>query len=538
MTQDPVHDGVPMADICLLLEGTWPYVRGGVSSWVNQLILGLPELTFSVVFIGGKREAYSQRRYDIPANVVHMEELYIEEFWQPHVGAGKRPKTDAPRDQLTNLYRVLHHPDAPDPLMGEALLAALAEGRLQLDDVLYSRANWDVVTGGYHNHCSAPSFIDFFWTLRSIQAPLVLLAQTARQLPRARVLHSISTGYAGLLGCILKRLWRCEYVLSEHGIYTKERKIDLAQASWIGEDPMEALGGGLDSTTGYIRALWIRYFERIGLLAYRSADPIISLYAGNRQRQIKDGADPTRTRIIPNGIDLDRWGDVLALRGEGAVPVVGFVGRVVPIKDLKTFIRAIRGVVSALPEAEAWIVGPEDEDPAYAAECRSLVSSLGLEDKVRFLGFQDIRDILPQLGVMVLTSISEAQPLVILEAWCAGTPVVSTDVGSCRELIEGGTWEDRALGPAGEVVAIADPQATARAILDLLLDPTCWQAAQASGLARVHRYYGEALMIASYRDIYYAAMENTKWLVSASNFVKSSPETPTPRRLEPMSMPD
>ena len=160
-----------------------------------------------------------------------------------------------------------------------------------------------------------------------------------------------------------------------------------------------------------------------------------------------------------------------------------------------------------MPEVEGWIVGPEDEDPDYAAECRSLVASLGLEGKVHFLGFQSIQEILPKLGVMVLTSISEAQPLVILEAWCAGTPVVSSDVGSCRELIEGGEPEDRALGMAGEVVAIADPQATARAILSLLRDPQRWQAAQASGLARVRRYYGEALMLQRYRDLYRAATE-------------------------------
>ncbi len=536
MMRSLATDEAHKADICLLLEGTWPYVRGGVSSWVNQLILGLPELTFSVVFIGGKRDAYPQRRYEVPANVVHIEELYIEESWQPHGRKSGRPKRNAPGDQLLSLYRFLHDPDVPDESTGEALLASLAAGKIDLDDVLHSHENWDIVTEGYRSHCSDPSFVDFFWTLRSIQAPLVMLAQAARQFPKARVLHSISTGYAGLLGCILKQLWGCEYVLSEHGIYTKERKIDLAQASWIGEDPMEALSGGIDSGTGYIRSLWIRYFERIGLFTYRSASPIISLYAGNRQRQINDGADPTRTRIIPNGIDLQRWSDAVAKRDKGIAPVVGFIGRVVPIKDLKTFIRAIRGVVSAMPEAEAWIVGPEDEDPAYAAECHSLVASLGLEGKVRFLGFQNIQEILPQLGVMVLTSISEAQPLVILEAWCAGTPVVSTDVGSCRELIEGGTREDQALGSAGEAVAIADPQATARAILDLLLDPTRWQAAQASGLARVNRYYGEAMMLACYRDIYYAAMENTEWLVSASNYERSFPETPTPQRLEPMSM--
>ncbi|PTU73532.1 GT4 family glycosyltransferase PelF [Pseudomonas mangrovi] len=507
MSRRVVVPDVPVADVCLLLEGTWPYVRGGVSSWINQMILGLPEITFSVFFIGGQREAYPRRNYEIPANVVHIEEVFLEESWSTGVTA-KGTVRKGPADVLENLYRYFHHPDQPDIQVGEALLDAFAEGRIELADVLHSRAAWEVVSEGYRRHCSDPSFINYFWTLRTMQSPLLMLAAAARRMPRARSLHAISTGYAGLMGCILKRLWNCSFVLSEHGIYTKERKIDLAQAGWIAENPDEALSSSLDTGTGYIRTLWIRFFERIGLLVYGSADPVIALYDGNRQRQIKDGADPARTRVIPNGIDLQRWSEVLAARPEGIAPVVGLIGRVVPIKDVKTFIRSLRGVISAMPEAEGWIVGPEDEDADYAAECHSLVSSLGLEGKVHFLGFQRIQDILPKLGLMVLTSISEAQPLVILEAWCAGTPVVSSDVGSCRELIEGGDAEDRALGQAGEVVAIADPQATARAILELLRDPQRWKSAQAAGLARVHRYYGEALMLQRYRDLYRAATEN------------------------------
>ncbi len=525
----------PLTDVCLLLEGTWPYVRGGVSSWVNQLILGLPDTTFSVVFIGGQRDAYPRRNYEIPPNVLHIEEVFIEEAWQP--ARRSTPSGKPARDDLVALYDYFHNPDAPDETDGQTLLDCLAQKRLGLADVLRSRASWEVLTEGYRTHCTDPSFIDFFWTLRTIQSPMIMLAEAAERMPRARVLHSISTGYAGLLGCILQRRWDCAYVLSEHGIYTKERKIDLAQADWIAENKTETMRGS-DPGKGYIRTLWIRFFERVGLLVYRSANPIVALYKGNRQRQMKDGADPMRTRIIRNGIDLDRWTAVLEARPEGIAPVVGMIGRVVPIKDVKTFIRAVRGVVSAMPEAEGWIVGPEDEDPEYAAECRSLVSSLGLDEKVKFLGYQQIQDILPKLGVMVLTSISEAQPLVILEAWCAGTPVVSSDVGSCREMIEGGSIEDRELGKAGEVVAIADPQATTRAILDLLLDPPFWQSAQRSGLARVHRYYGEALMLASYRGLYQSAMENVEWLELDSSYEKSSQETPIPPRSRLISMPD
>ncbi|MDB1113840.1 GT4 family glycosyltransferase PelF [Pseudomonas extremaustralis] len=500
-------DEAPIADICLLLEGTWPYVRGGVSSWIHQMILGLPEFTFSVLFIGGQRSAYTSRRYEVPANVLHIEEVYLEDATRAADLRGT-PREANPQ-QLFDLYRFLHHPDPPERAMGERLLDDIANGDLTLDDVLRSRASWETLSEGYRQHCADPSFVNYFWTLRSLQSPLLMLAEASRNMPRARVLHSISTGYAGLLGCILKQRWNCTYLLSEHGIYTKERKIDLAQASWIAESSGQALNRSLDGGSGYTRTLWIRFFERIGQLAYNSADSIIALYDGNRQRQIKDGAEPSRTQLIANGIDLTQWTQVLENRAPGIAPRVGMIGRVVPIKDVKTFLRAMRGVISVMPEVEGWIVGPEEEDPEYVSECRSLMASLGLEGKVHFLGFQRIQDILPQLGLMVLTSISEAQPLVILEAWAAGTPVVSSDVGSCRELIEGGIAEDRDLGIAGKVVAIADPQATSAAILELLRSPERWLAAQASGLARVNRYYTEALMLQRYRDLYQAATENS-----------------------------
>ncbi|MCZ2337915.1 MAG: GT4 family glycosyltransferase PelF [Chitinophagales bacterium] len=283
------------------------------------------------------------------------------------------------------------------------------------------------------------------------------------RLPKARAVHSISTGYAGFMGCLLRKLWGCDFILSEHGIYTKERKIDLAQAQWIAEYPDQAVRGGLNFNSSYMRALWIRFFERLSRIIYQSANPIVALYEGNRQRQIRDGADAERTHVIPNGINLLDWQPVLSKRAFSQTPVIGLIGRIVPIKDIKTFIRSIRSIISQLPEVQAWIVGPEEEDPHYVSECRSLVNSLGLQEHIQFLGFQNIKEILPKLDVMVLSSISEAQPLVILEAWAAGTPVVATDVGACSELINGITPEDKALGAAGEVVAIADP-ALARSV--------------------------------------------------------------------------
>jgi glycosyltransferase involved in cell wall biosynthesis len=181
---------------------------------------------------------------------------------------------------------------------------------------------------------------------------------------------------------------------------------------------------------------------------------------------------------------------------------------VVPIKDVKTYIRAMRTVVNRLPEAEGWIAGPEDEDPVYAEECRELVEGLGLSNNIRFLGFQQMTELLPKVGLVVLSSISEGLPLVLLEGFAAGVPAVSTDVGSCRQLIYGLDREDQSFGAAGRVVGIADPQALAEAALELLTDRAVWHAASEAGVRRVEAYYTQERMFASYQTIY---DESTTW---------------------------
>ena len=259
---------------------------------------------------------------------------------------------------------------------------------------------------------------------------------------------------------------------------------------------------------GYIRNLWIRFFEVLGRLTYQSADPIISLYEGNRERQIIDGANADKTEVVPNGISLERFETLLESRPKSIPKVLGLIGRVVPIKDIKTFIRAMRTVCTEMPEVEGWIVGPEDEDPDYVNECKDLVKSLGLENQVKFLGFQNIFDIIPKLGLMVLTSISEALPLVILEAYASGLPCIATDVGACRELIEGQNDDDRRIGSGGAVVPIADPDATATAAINLLQNEELWHKAQQAGLERTKKYYTHKMMFDKYDETYRNALES------------------------------
>jgi glycosyltransferase involved in cell wall biosynthesis len=504
-TPTPFLESGGRADVALLLEGTYPYVRGGVSAWVHQLILGLPDLTFSVIFVGGARERRGPLAYDLPPNVVHLEEHYLS------LPRQTEPPGDLPGDPaFFAASEVLHDGFRTGaPASAQAMDAVVdhlvAEPERCRRDFLYSRRAWSDLTSRYEAGAPTRSFLEYFWTVRSMHAPLFTLAAAAARVPPARVLHVVSTGFAGFLATLLRRQRRCPLVITEHGIYTKERRIELLQADWVFDDGRPGPDTS-DVSIGYFRQLWIGFFERIGRLAYEAADAIVTLYEGNRQRQIADGAPAEKTSVLPNGIALDRFRALRARRPEAIPPVIALIGRVVPIKDIKTFIQAARLVIVQRPEVEAWIVGPDEEDPDYAAECRELARAQGVGPRIKFLGFRSVDEILPEIGLNVLTSISEAQPLVVLEGFAAGVPCVATDVGCCRELVEGAGPEDRALGPAGAIVRIADPEATARSIVELLGDRRRWMAAQQAGIARVERSYTEALMLDRYRDLYRAAM--------------------------------
>lgn len=503
-TSEPTLPKSDNVDVLLLLEGTFPYVAGGVSSWVNQIIRGYPELRFGAIFIGSQPSDYGTMRYALPDNLVHLDVVYLAENKPTSKIRPTKVKADPKMmAQVKRMHEIFHtdirHPDCPH-LFSSTMDEAHAGGKLSHETFLHSEAAWEQIKDSYLRFSTDPSFVDYFWTIRTIHTPLWRLREIAQNCPKARIYHSVSTGYAGVLGLLLKHQNPRPYILSEHGIYVKERKIDLYQAQWIKDN--RSVFDHDPSQVSYYRQIWIRFFEHLGYLTYQAADHIVALYEANRQRQLTDGAPPERTSNIPNGIDIARFAPLRATRSASPPPILCLIGRVVPIKDIKTFIRAMRSVVARLPEAQAWIAGPEEEDPDYAQECHELAERLGLAHCIKFMGFQKLTDILPQVGLVVLSSISEALPLVILEGYAAGVPTVSTDVGSCRQLVYGLPGADEAIGASGRVVRIADPEALGAAALELLTDDAAWHSASQAAIRRVETYYAQHMMFDAYRKLY------------------------------------
>lgn len=498
------HNPSTAVDVCLLLEGTYPRVTGGVAHWVAHLVERFGDLRFAVAFIGGNAGDYPAIVYPLPANVTHYGECFIHESDPDPFPRRSRSTQATVVAQVDALHQSLHQ--APDmALMSRhlrRLLPLMRPGQaLDRQQFLRGRGSWELLNRYYNAYCREPSFTDYFWTTRFMHLPLWRLVEFYETLPPARLYHAVSTGFAGFLGTVARYQSQRPLLLTEHGIYNKERKIDLLLSSTI-QDSRQFLELNR-AQMSYIRELWIHFFTSLGRFCYDASDTIVTLFEANRQRQIQDGAASQKTRCISNGIDVPRFSALRALRPATCPPVIALVGRVVPIKDVKTFIQAVFLARNTLPELQGWLVGSMEEDPEYAQECQQFARSLDLsESQLRFLGHQSVDALYPQIGLIVFSSISEGQPLVLLEAYAAGIPAVVTDVGALREMVEGAGPEDRALGPSGLVVPMAQAQTMAAAILTLMAHPQTWRAAQASAVARVERFYDSRLMERQYRDLY------------------------------------
>lgn len=491
-------------DILLLLEGTYPYVAGGVSSWVHQLIQLFPEYQFGAIFLGGKKDDYKEQLYGLPDNLAHLEVHYL--FDTDH--------KEQPENIVFNEKTFIDISKIHDGLTQSSNMEFIALTKQMAQSLffkhtisektfLYSQSSWEYIVANYQKKCPKINFLDYFWSVRNMHMPIWQLARIADNAPKARIIHSISTGYAGFLGSLLQNMHQYPFILSEHGIYVKERKIDLVRSQWI------AIGTQLEQrnavTQQYLISMWIRFFEDLARMCYSAANPIISLFNGYQEQQIIDGAPKENTIIVPNGTPIRQDFTPKSLPNSHS-PVIALIGRVVPIKDIKTFIRAMAILFEKIPDAMAWIVGPYDEDIAYYTECKELVNVLNLNQKVLFKGQQNIQTLLPTIDLMVLSSISEGLPLVIIEAFAAGIPVVATDVGACSELIYGTTGKDYALGAAGIIVEIANANSLASAASTLLENPERWKSAQKTALQRVRDYYSKDRFVDNYRKIYQEAL--------------------------------
>ncbi|PLV55729.1 GT4 family glycosyltransferase PelF [Thermotoga sp. SG1] len=461
--------------IGLILEGTYPYVTGGVSSWVHTLITHLPEFDFEIYYLKPDNKDRNVK-YEVPSNVLEIHELNIFGDFQPKSSR----KVDF--EPLEKIISAIVSGRTIESIIPFAIEFIEKNAGKSIRKMLKTKRFWNIMVKIYENFFFERGFTEYYWMIMNLFLPVINALQFVPE--KCDLYHVPSTGYASLVGINGKVMHDSPLLITEHGIYHKEREREILLSSWVPDS---------------YKPMWVQFFRIISMIAYELSDFLTTLSRKNQAYQLKLGADPEKMMVIPNAIDVDSYSFPKEPH-EGFI--VGFVGRISRIKDLKTAIRAIslaKEMIGPKKKLKFLVIGPVDEED-YFVEIKRLVNVLWLEDTVEFLGPQNVKEYYPKMDLLLLSSVSEGQPLVILEAMAAGLPIVATGVGSCREMVY-----DKD-GQCGIIVPPKDHFSMAKAIVKICEDDDLRRTFSRNSRRVVQKYRLDR-MIESYRKIYLSLIE-------------------------------
>jgi polysaccharide biosynthesis protein PelF len=469
-------------NIVLATEGTYPFHHGGVTVWCDQLINGLSEHQFHVMAItstGAERPLNT-----LPGNVKRLVQVPLWGHLPPARPAGKRA-TMRFQHVHQNFVRAVVEPDRPtavaeflNALQGMfeyAQEANLSAALLSNDALERLSAAWQEVS----RKNDTPRLSQIPFTFADALAASDLFEHYLRPLssapPPADIYHAVSNGLAALIGMMGKWVYGVPFVLTEHGVYLRERY--LSAFATPGTYP--------------VKTLLLNFLRLLSSAAYLAADVIQPGSNYNQRWELRNGADPRRIRTVYNGIDLQEFP---AAHDEPEVPTLTWLGRIDPIKDLHTLIRAFALVHAELPAAQLRLFGAAPKgNEAYLSSCHTLVKELRLGGNAHFEGRVGHPAEAYRAGnVVLLTSISEGFPYTLIEAMATGRATVSTNVGGVAE----------AVADTGFVVPPRDERAIADAALTLLQDPLLRQRLGQAARQRVMTQFTLQQSLSAYRETY------------------------------------
>lgn len=251
---------------------------------------------------------------------------------------------------------------------------------------------------------------------------------------------------------------------------------------------------------GYFRPGETRVFVAIERWLARRTHRLLAVSQRVRQELLDLGIGrPERFDVLPLGLDLERFLDAAAWRGQLRAELglgddaflVGIVARLAPIKAHEIFLRAAARIGVRVPGAHFVVVG----DGERRRPLEALAGSLALGERVRFLGWRrDLDRVYADLDVVVLTSRNEGSPVSLIEALAASRPVVATRVGGVPDLVDDGV--------TGLLAAVDDVDAVADAVVGLAASPERARAMGSAGRQRVYPAFGAERLVADVDALY------------------------------------
>lgn len=474
--------------IALVSEGTYPFAVGGVSTWCDQLIRGMPDCHWQMVAL--TVDETQKELWPRPSN---LEEARTVPLW----GACPSPRHGRPG----RLGRPGPNPAAAHSSYRALVHAMLATQHTDPDVAAVARSRFLLALRGLYEYASAGGHLcpiltgnaglavlgEAWRAARRDDLALVhavaaadLLAHLLRPLAappvRCDVVHASMNGLSMLVAMAAKWRYGTPIVLSEHGVYLRERYLQYLDDGDV---------------AGPVRVLLLAFYRSLAAAGYLIADALAPHSRYNSRWQVRNGADPERVWTMYNGVSLESFP---VADEEPDRPTIVYLGRISPIKDLHTLIRAFASVRAEVPNAALRIFGASVPAEAwYERSCRRLIAQLGLDGAAVLEGPIASPVAAYHAGTIVaLTSISEGFPVAVIEAMACGRPIVCTNVGGVTE----------AVADAGLVVPPRDVRAVARACVTLLADHDLRRRMAAAARARVMRHFTLEESLAAYRRVY------------------------------------
>lgn len=488
--------------VCLVTEGGYPHYPGGVSTWCDMLVRGLPEVRFVLVSLVANPGA--QPVFRLPPNVAHLVTVPLWGTGQAleihrdlgllEVARRKHSASPALIEQefvplFQHFLRLIWAQQSQPAAVGQ-VLGKMADyfRRYDFDTAMRSQAVWQCFlhesTRGYQQMAGLLGFqepatlLGATDTLRLLYRWLTVLTIP---IPAVDVVHAAAAGMCSIPAIVARQEHGTSFLLTEHGVYLRERLLALARVE-----------GGM-----FEHVLHARFVQRITEASYFYADQIAPGSNFNHRWELESGAEPSRIQTIYNGPDPAEFTPAGGHKPADVPPTVVWLGRIDPLKDLETLIRAAHLVHQQMPEVRFVLYGKAPRgNEWYYEQCVTLRDALGLKQAVIFGGFAASAEAAYNEGdFVVLSSISEGFPYSVVEAMMCGRTVVGTDVGGVGEALDG----------CGLVVEPRNPAAMAEACLTLLRDPELsrrlGQQARAKALERFSLQQCNAAYLASFQSL-------------------------------------
>jgi glycosyltransferase involved in cell wall biosynthesis len=462
----------------LITEGTYPFHDGGVSVWCDQLVRGMSAYEYEVQAVTTTGAEVSS--WDLPANVDDVRSIPL---WGPTIPRAAMRRLPAELHEV--LRRLMFDITSPShvadfqvrlrELLPWAQAGDLSPALLSEEAVALAIAAMGSHTPEHRSFDAPPPLPTIADAVASLKLLEHLLRPLGAPIPRVDLCHASSNGVGVLTAFSANWQHGTPFLLTEHGLYLRER--------YIAYSPL--------TLPHHQRAFVLGFFKQLTAAAYQVAEVIAPGSEYNRYWELANGAAAHKIIPIYNGIDAPSFAPA---EREPDQPTIVWVGRIDPLKDVKTILRAFAYVRTAMPEARLRVFGGTPVGNAsYMKECQELHDRLGLGDSATFEGrIPSIIDAYHSGHIVVSTSISEGFPYSVLEAMASGRAMVATDVGGVGE----------AIADVGYLVPPRNPRAVADACLELLKDPMRRAELAIRGRQRVLERFTVDVCIATYAEIY------------------------------------